>query len=56
MEQAHHDVGAMIQISRDQCRQAALTVCGAAHDAADAHELLDALGLRAVLTSITLPA
>jgi|GEM_PF-3167367 len=56
MEQAHHDVGAMIQISRDQCRRAALAVCGAARDAADAQDLLDALGLRSVLTVIALPA
>jgi hypothetical protein len=56
MEQSHHDVGAMIQISADQCKRAALAVCGAAADAADAQLLLDALGLRQILTTIAIPA
>ena len=56
MEQSHHDVGAMIQLSADQCRRAALTVCGAATDLADAQLLLEALGLRQVLGSIAIPA
>jgi hypothetical protein len=56
MEQSHHDVGAMIQISADQCRRAALAVCGAASDAADAQLLLEALGLRQLLSTIAIPA
>ncbi len=32
-------------LSRDDLRRAALTVCGYAHDVADARELLSALGL-----------
>ena len=56
MEQSHHDVGAMISITPEQCRRAALAVCGQALDAADAAELLDALGLRATLTAVAIPA
>jgi hypothetical protein len=56
MEQSHHDVGAMIQISADQCRRAALAVCGSATGVADAELLLDALGLRQILTSLAVPA
>jgi hypothetical protein len=56
MEQSHHDVGAMISISADQCRRAALAVCGAAADTADAQLLLEALGLRQILTTISIPA
>jgi hypothetical protein len=56
MEQSHHDVGAMIAISADQCRRAALAVCGAASDVEDAQLLLEALGLRQILTSIAISA
>jgi hypothetical protein len=56
MEQSHHDVGAMILISPDQCRRAALAVCGRARDAADAELLLEALGLRNALAAIAIPA
>ena len=56
MEQSHHDVGAMIQLSADQCRRAALAVCSAAIDVGDAQLLLEALGLRQVLTTISIPA
>jgi hypothetical protein len=56
MEQSHHDVGAMISISAEQCRRAALAVCGAATDAQDAELLLEALGLRNLLTTISIPA
>lgn len=56
MEQSHHDVGAMISISAEQCRRAALAVCGAATDVADAELLLDALGLRQALTTVAIPA
>jgi hypothetical protein len=56
MEQSHHDVGAMIQLSAAQCRSAALAVCGAARDQADAELLLDALGLRRMLVAMAVPA
>jgi hypothetical protein len=56
MEQSHHDVGAMIQLSAEQCRSAALAVCGAARDQADAELLLDALGLRRMLVAVAVPA
>jgi hypothetical protein len=46
----------MIQISADQCRRAALAVCGAATDVDDAQLLLEALGLRQILTTIAIPA
>jgi len=55
MEQSHHDVGAMIPLTTDQYRQAALAVCGQAQDVEDAALLLDALGLRAALRAIALP-
>jgi hypothetical protein len=56
VEQSHHDVGAMIQLSPDQCRRAALAVCSRALDSADAQMLLEALGLRQALTVISIPA
>jgi hypothetical protein len=56
MEQSHHDVGAMIQLSPEQYRRAALAVCGCAHDAADAAMLLEALGLRNALVAMAIPA
>lgn len=52
MEQSHHDVGAMIPLTPEQCRRAALTVCGRAHGVDDATLLLDALGLRSFLTTV----
>jgi len=54
MEHAHHDVGAMIQLSPEQCRRAAIAVCGNATDTADAGLLLEALGLRPLLMSIAM--
>jgi hypothetical protein len=54
MERAHHDVGAMLQLSPDQCRRAAIAVCGKATDSADAELLLEALGLRPLLRSAAL--
>ncbi len=51
MERAHHDVGAMIQLSPEQCRRAAIAVCGNATDCDDAGLLLEALGLRPLLTA-----
>ncbi|MGH8888308.1 MAG: hypothetical protein ACRDV3_00935 [Acidothermaceae bacterium] len=56
MEQSHHDVGAMIPITPEQFRRAALAVCSRATDADDAANLLDALGLRAKLTALSIPA
>ena len=58
MEQSRHDVGAMIPLTPDQYRNAALTVCRHALDADDAAELLDALGLRSALrtTAMSAPA
>jgi len=56
MEQSHHDVGAMISLTPEQCRRAALAVCSQAHDLDDAALLLDALGLRTVLRAIPIPA
>lgn len=56
MEQSHHDVGAMIPLTTDQYRRAALAVCGRAHDVEDAALLLDALGLRAALRAVAIPA
>jgi hypothetical protein len=56
MEQAHHDVGAMIQLSPEQCKRAVLAVCGRAVDPTDAELLLEALGLRNGLTTISIPA
>jgi hypothetical protein len=56
MEQSHHDVGAMISLTTEQCRRAALTVCGRAHDVDDAMLLLDALGLRTVLAALPVSA
>jgi hypothetical protein len=56
MEQSHHDVGAMIPLSPEQCRRAALAVCALAHDVEDAGRLLDALGLRTALRSVPVPA
>ena len=54
MERAHHDVGAMLQLSPEQCRRAAIAVCSNATDSVDAELLLDALGLRALLTGAAL--
>ena len=48
MEQSHHDVGAMIQLSAEQCRSAALAVCGAARDQADAELLLDEIAVEEI--------
>jgi len=56
MEQSHHDVGAMIPLTTEQCRRAALTVCGLAHDTDDAACLMDALGLRTALLAAAVPA
>ncbi len=56
MEQSHHDVGAMIPLTAEQFRLAALAVCALAHDAEDAALLLDALGLRTALRSLAVPA
>lgn len=56
MEQSHHDVGAMIPLTPEQCRRAALTVCGRAHDVDDATLLLDALGLRSALAAVPVSA
>ncbi len=56
MEQAHHDVGAMIPLTTEQYRRAALAVCAQAQDVADAALLLDALGLRTALRAIAIPA
>jgi hypothetical protein len=56
MEQAHHDVGAMIPVSPDQCRRAALTVCSHARDVDDAQHLLDALGLVSALRALAVSA
>jgi len=56
MEQSHHDVGAMITLTPEQCRKAALAVCGQAHDVDDAAKLLDALGLRVALRTMRVPA
>lgn len=56
MEQSRHDVGAMIPITSDQCRRAALAVCSHALDVEDARLLLDALGLRAALRDAAVPA
>ena len=53
MEAAHHDVGAMTALSPEQCRRAAIAVCGSATDSADAGLLLEALGLRRLLVSTT---
>jgi hypothetical protein len=52
VEQSHHDVGAMIALTPEQCRRAALAVCSKARDADDAERLLDALGLRASLRQV----
>ncbi len=49
MEHSHHDVGALITLTPEQCRRAALAVCGRAQDVDDATALLDALGLRVAL-------
>jgi hypothetical protein len=56
VEQSHHDVGAMIQVSPDQCRRAALAVCGRALNVEDAELLLEALGLRQALSVLSIPA
>jgi hypothetical protein len=56
MEQSHHDVGAMIPLTPEQCRRAALTVCGRAQDVDDAMLLLDALGLRTALGALPVSA
>ena len=56
MEQSHHDVGAMIPLTTEQYRRAALAVCGRAQDVEDAALLLDALGLRAALRAVAIPA
>lgn len=56
MERSHHDVGAMISLTPEQYRRAALTVCGRARDIEDAAALLEVLGLRAVLTAARVPA
>jgi hypothetical protein len=56
MEQSHHDVGAMIPLTPEQFRLAALAVCGHARDTEDAVQLLDALGLRTALRSLAVPA
>jgi len=56
MEQSHHDVGAMISLTPEQCRRAALAVCSQAHDVDDAALLLDALGLRTALRAIPMSA
>ena len=56
MEQSHHDVGAMIPLTTEQYRRAALAVCTQAQDVEDAALLLDALGLRAALRAIAVPA
>jgi hypothetical protein len=56
MEQSHHDVGAMISITPEQILRAALAVCGRAEDAEDAGLLLDALGLRTKLTTLSISA
>jgi hypothetical protein len=56
MEQSHHDVGAMIPLTTEQYRRAALAVCTQAHDVEDAALLLDALGLRAALRAVAIPA
>jgi len=55
MEQSHHDVGAMIPLTTEQYRRAALAVCTQAQDVEDAALLLDALGLRAALRAIAVP-
>jgi hypothetical protein len=52
VEQSHHDVGAMIALTPEQCRRAALAVCSKARDADDALRLLEALGLRAALGQV----
>jgi len=49
MEQSHHDVGAMIPLTPEQFRRAALAVCNRAQGIDDAALLLDALGLRSAL-------
>ena len=51
VEHTQQDVGAMISLTPEQYRRAALVVCGHARDRDDAAELLDALGLRAALSS-----
>jgi len=56
MEQSHHDVGAMIPLTAEQYRRAALAVCAQAHDVEDAALLLDALGLRTALRALAIPA
>ena len=56
MEQSHHDVGAMIPLTSEQYRRAALAVCGRAQDVKDAALLLDALGLRVALHAVAVPA
>jgi lysophospholipid acyltransferase (LPLAT)-like uncharacterized protein len=55
VEHAHHDVGAMIPLTREQYRRAALTVCSRARDLEDAALLLDALGLSAALRAEAVP-
>ena len=52
MEQSHHDVGAMVSVSPEQCLRAAMVVCNQARDAEDAACLLEALGLRAGLHQV----
>lgn len=39
------DVGQVHQLTYDEIRRAALTVCARAHDVDDARELLETLGL-----------
>jgi hypothetical protein len=56
MEQSHHDVGAMIPLTREQCHQAALAVCSRARDVDDAALLLDALGLTTALRPVSISA
>jgi hypothetical protein len=56
MEQSHHDVGAMIPLTSEQYRLAALAVCAQARDVEDAALLLEALGIRAALRAMAVPA
>ena len=57
MEQSHHDVGAMIQIGRRPMQAGgAGRVRRVPRTLADAQLLVDALGLRQILTSLAIPA
>ncbi len=56
MEHSHHDVGAMIPLTSEQYRRAALAVCSRADGAEDAALLLEALGLDQALRAASVPA